>query len=43
MNILFSTKEQGMNFSVDRLEKLHNFTKFYKLSYHLVKNSKDIA
>ena len=32
-----------MNFSVDRLEESQNFTKFYKLTYHLVKNRKDIV
>lgn len=43
MNILFFTKGQGMNISVDRLEKSWNFTKFYTISYHLVKKSKNSA
>ena len=40
MNILFCIKGQAENFSVDKSEKQFNFTKFYKLSYHQVKNFK---
>jgi hypothetical protein len=43
MNILFFTKGQGTSISVDRLEKSHNFTKFYTISYHLVKMSENSA
>ncbi len=32
-----------MNFSADRLEKSYNFTKFYTISYHSGKNSKNNA
>jgi hypothetical protein len=34
MNILYSIKIKTMNSVVDELEKMNNFTKIYKRSYH---------
>ena len=38
MSILYSIKIKIMNFVVDELEKINNFTKINKMSYHELKN-----
>jgi hypothetical protein len=38
MNISYSIKIKIMNFVADELEKIKNFTKIYKKSYHQLKN-----